>query len=499
MLPLKRVLSLVLLKQAWFKLSYSGPPIFTKPITFNLDSSCIILGPEKLNFLKVLLGKYLAIPPTSRRLCSDIVYVDFNENSRDKVYLSARYELFSSKGELEPENINSVKNYIIGSNNYNFSGKVDENRVQTLIELFNLSHLTDKWINSLSNGQLRRARLAKALIDQPKLLIIDDLFLGLDPTSCELVSESLQNLKIPVVIGMRDHDNLPEWIDQIKFADKTGISNKKYTRKLSKSAKLLEINQADYIPEVESNRKPNFQSNPVDLEFVNANIQYKKLKIISDLYWKIPASTKWRILGDNGTGKTTLLSIINGDHPQSYKGILKINNRIRKPGDGLSFFDLNNLIGISSPELHSLVPGDKTMKEIIMNGLVKNIGNSNFAYNYQGDSNEWVDHILNKFRLELNKHGETPFNQLSMTLQKLTLFLRSIIKNPLILILDEAFSCMNDIELMKKCHQLVEELNMTVFIIGHLDWELPKFDYVIKLLGDEERNVKFYKVLDKHA
>ena len=89
--------------------------------------------------------------------------------------------------------------------------------------------------------------------------------------------------------------------------------------------------------------------------------------------------SKWRILGDNGTGKTTLLSIITADHPQSWKSVIKVNGILRKTGSGVTFFDINNKIGISSPELHALVPQhNKTMKDIIYNGLVKNVGNSNF-------------------------------------------------------------------------------------------------------------------------
>ena len=70
--------------------------------------------------------------------------------------------------------------------------------------------------------------------------------------------------------------------------------------------------------------------------------------------------------------KTTLLSIITADHPQSWKSVIKVNGILRKTGSGVTFFDINNKIGISSPELHALVPQhNKTMKDIIYNGLVK--------------------------------------------------------------------------------------------------------------------------------
>ena len=46
----------------------------------------------------------------------------------------------------------------------------------------------------LSNGQLRRARFAQALVKRPQVLIVDDPFLGLDPEAATMISNILREM-----------------------------------------------------------------------------------------------------------------------------------------------------------------------------------------------------------------------------------------------------------------------------------------------------------------
>ncbi|KAK6462304.1 P-loop containing nucleoside triphosphate hydrolase protein [Scheffersomyces coipomensis] len=482
-----------------------------------------VVGPDKCQFLEVISSKYIADPPLSRsypHLAKDFKYheiqfLNFRDRSGlEKVHMSARYESLASKGELEmSDNVNSVKNYITGANNYNKTAEQSP-YVDQLLDLFNLHHLQDKWINTLSNGQLRRARLAKSLISRPSLLIIDDPFLGLDPRATQLVSNSLlrvsQDLGTSIVLGLRVQDGFPNWIDNVAYVDETGLKlsgNKDaihqqlenevesiekvhhiHERHLSKHKNPVEINN-------DSLRQPD---TPPHVEFKNASVAYKGLTIFEKFDWVIPKGSKWRILGDNGTGKTTLLSLITADHPQSWKSVMSINGVERKTGNGVSFFDINNRIGVSSPELHALVPEHtKSMNQIILNGLVQNVGNSNFLMNGKPEAlTAFGKDILHKFQDRLDIYGDTKFTDLSITDQKLTLFLRAVIKKPELLILDEAFSCMDDEEIMIRCHDLLEnELkDVTVLTIGHIDWEVPRCDYLLRLLGDEQRSYKIFKL-----
>lgn len=496
--------------------------IFT-PLVSGKPSFWAILGPKKFQFLNILAGKSIPQPLLSRVYpfiaekfkYEKIQFLNFRESSGlDRVHLSARYESFSYRGELEiSDDVNSVKNYITGANNYNSNSEIlQEEYVEKLMKFFDLKHLEKKWINSLSNGQFRRARIAKSLVNSPGLLIIDDPFLGLDPEATELVSESLkrvsEELNISVALGIRIQDRIPGWIDSVAYVDEEGLSfsgDKDKTKPLLEE-KIREISELHTNHEQHLKHMKTIEISNDDLskfkvpyiEFDNASVIYKDLPILKSFNWKVDKGSKWRILGNNGTGKTTILSLITADHPQSWRSVLSIDGKMRKTGNGSTFFDVNNKIGISSPEIHALVPPGKTMKEIILNGLVKDVGNSNFMFQpKEKDFTEHANKILEQFKDRLDILGDKRFFDLTLTDQKLALFLRAMVKNPELLILDEAFSCMEDEQVMVRCHRMVENnKDLTVLAIGHIDWEVPRCDYMLKLTGDENRSYKLFEYQD---
>lgn len=499
------------------------PDFQITPPSSNISNlSWVITGPMKSTMLRAIAGEYVSIPSSSREYplitepSKQLQFLDFKDKSGlDVVHMSARYESLSYKGKLEmSDDVNSVFNYITGLNNYNTQERqIDKSYIEELMKLFNLTHLQLKWINSLSNGQMRRARIAKSLMFKPNLLIIDDPFLGLDPSNTIKVSDALQNvhdhLDIAMVLGLRVQDEPPSWIQKSAYIDDSGLlvedqeSNLEIGHSVEKLKKRNLHLQAQAAPKLTKIEQTHITETP-HIEFNNARVKYKELTIFQNFNWKILRGEKWRIMGDNGTGKTTILSLINADHPQSWRSVLSIDGIVRETGSGVTFFDVNNQIGISSPELHALIPQhSKTMLDVIYNGLVPDIGNSNFAYkvnwkNVDKEAKARVEYILNAFKERIDVSGDARFVDLNMTDQKLALFLRAIVKKPEILILDEAFSCMEDEKVMQKCHDFIASDplfdNMTILSIGHIEWELPRYDYMLKLIGDEERNYEVYKV-----
>ena len=63
-----------------------------------------------------------------------------------------------------------------------------------LLELVGLQEFRDKYPIQLSGGMQRRAELARALINNPKVLLMDEPFRGLDAMTRELMQEYLQRL-----------------------------------------------------------------------------------------------------------------------------------------------------------------------------------------------------------------------------------------------------------------------------------------------------------------
>jgi ABC-2 type transport system ATP-binding protein len=67
-------------------------------------------------------------------------------------------------------------------------------RVDELLEEFDLKHLRDTRCGLLSSGEQTRAALAKALINRPRLLLLDEPTASLDPSAAQIIRERIKSL-----------------------------------------------------------------------------------------------------------------------------------------------------------------------------------------------------------------------------------------------------------------------------------------------------------------
>ena len=67
-------------------------------------------------------------------------------------------------------------------------------RVDELLKEFDLEHLRDTRCGLLSSGEQTRAALAKALINRPSLLLLDEPTASLDPSAAQIIRERIKRL-----------------------------------------------------------------------------------------------------------------------------------------------------------------------------------------------------------------------------------------------------------------------------------------------------------------
>lgn len=514
---------LLRISNALFKSSLNKrvPPVFTNPIkdlSINDNEKWVIWGSGKSKFIDILSNKYLCYPPLGFH------WAKLNEPRIEQVqfkgviptaHLSARYEFY--KDEFDQTCKQFILDDSIGSNDVHYSIKttnrdIDMKLYDKLVEQLKLNELQDRWAMGLSNGQMRRARLARAFLKKPDLVLVDDPFLGLDPTASSIISKFLarshEEIGVPVIIGLRYQDKIPNWCDNIVGVDETSgilfqgsiLTQQGKIDKLKSKAiqqieehrrKLHEANQFSVDDLISTHpfygrNKHDIFKVPSSIEFKGVNVSYRGEPVLKDLKWDVKSGSKWHIRGDNGTGKSTLLSMVIAEHPQSWNSKVIENGQERRTGKS-SYFDINKRIGMSSPELHAIFSkrtgNHTTVRECISSGFREGSANNFIPMwdNLDQDKQKLVNIYLDYFGIQEIADIKT-FEELTVSEEKLVLFIRALIKMPEVLILDEAFSGM-EVDPMLRCHEFLESWPGTVLVVAHVSSETPKCEHFIRLLG----------------
>src|SRR4029079_3063221 len=77
----------------------------------------------------------------------------------------------------------------------NLSKKTAKEKLSYWLEKFNITDWYDKRVEELSKGMQQKVQFIATVLNDPKLLILDEPFSGLDPINTNLLKEEIQELK----------------------------------------------------------------------------------------------------------------------------------------------------------------------------------------------------------------------------------------------------------------------------------------------------------------
>jgi manganese transport system ATP-binding protein len=100
---------------------------------------------------------------------------------------------------------------------------VDREAVARALAVLDLTELADRHISQLSGGQQQRAFLARAIAQEPELLLLDEPTTGVDAATDEKLRVVVRELVadgMPVIMTTHDLDRAPEWFDRLAVVDR---------------------------------------------------------------------------------------------------------------------------------------------------------------------------------------------------------------------------------------------------------------------------------------
>jgi len=103
----------------------------------------------------------------------------------------------------------------------------DRTAVRNALKSVDLVALSDRHISALSGGQQQRTFLARALAQEPQLLLLDEPATGVDATTAEMLRVVVRDLArdgMPVLIATHDLENAEEWFDYLLLVDRTVVA-----------------------------------------------------------------------------------------------------------------------------------------------------------------------------------------------------------------------------------------------------------------------------------
>ena len=348
----------------------------------------------------------------------------------------------------------------------------DQKRNEYWINFFNIGPIIDKPLIQLSNGENKRLQLAKAMIESPSLLILDNPFVGLDKAGRSTLQEGLNKIVQAgtKIILFAAQEDLPSCITHVAIIKEGKII---FDGPKDHQPTFVETSDADAIfPSPVALQKYYATSSLTfkhAVEMINVNIAYNGKEILCNFNWEVKKGERWCVTGPNGAGKSTLLSLISADNPQAYANEIFLFDR--KRGTGESIWDIKKHIGYVSPELQLFVDLGITCQEAVASGLFDTIG----LFRKPGLTEnsivlDWME------MLGISAMKEKRLNQLSLGEQRLVMLTRALVKSPPLLILDEpcqGLDAQQTARFKTTIDLICESTSTTLIYVSHYNQDVP--------------------------
>ncbi len=327
-------------------------------------------------------------------------------------------------------------------------------RHRDLLTRLGIEHLLDRPVRSLSAGELRKILIARSLLRDPELLILDEPFEGLDSVSRRSLAEMIDTLMsqgVQIILITHRFEEITNFITHVLYIIDGQVSmqgpKEDILGKIAPGRTIARnnaITQDAAFGQTEAtgtggsllsgfHKETSAQLPPVLIEMKAVTVRYGEVVALEHFNWTVRQGENWALLGPNGAGKTTVLNLIMGDNLQSYANEIYLFGK--RKGSGESIWEIKRYIGFISPDFNATYQQGTGSFDVICSGFFDSIGLYRRCSDQQiRTAKKWSE------ELGIMDLAKKPFDRLSYGHRQLVLLARALVKSPLLLMLDEPCS-----------------------------------------------------------
>ena len=302
-----------------------------------------------------------------------------------------------------------------------------ERRRRQAISWLDLKSLLDRRILALSNGETQRVQLARALCRPVRLLVLDEPMTGLDQAHRKQFAKVLDRLMagtLRVLLLTDRPEEMPRRISHVLELKECQVERasgrREFERRLTPTRVRRGRSPRQGLKALPASPVTSLLRGAPLIELRQVTVRYGRSVIFENLSWTVQEGESWILVGPNGSGKTALLSLISGDHPQAFANDIRVFGRRRGPGE--SIWEIKRQIGWVSPEQQVHFPQTGSCLATVESGFHESVALFEPVTSAQRrQARQWLE------RFQLEGFANEPFFSLSTGWQRVVLLARALV------------------------------------------------------------------------